>query len=106
MKKITSILLFLSALLYVSCDALDLSPEDYYGSGNFWTKEAQVEGYMNGLHNNLRSSYTMFYVLGEARGGTSRYGTSSLGTSMSYSDPIKNNMLTKDNTGISNWYDL
>ena len=66
MKKITSILLFLSALLYVSCDALDLSPEDYYGSGNFWTKEAQVEGYMNGLHNNLRSSYTMFYVLGEA----------------------------------------
>ena len=56
MKKITSILLFLSALLYVSCDALDLSPEDYYGSGNFWTKEAQVEGYMNGLHNNLRSS--------------------------------------------------
>ena len=72
MKKITSILLFLSALLYVSCDALDLSPEDYYGSGNFWTKEAQVEGYMNGLHNNLRSSYTMFYVLGEARGGTSR----------------------------------
>ena len=65
MKKITSILLFLSALLYVSCDALDLSPEDYYGSGNFWTKEAQVEGYMNGLHNNLRSSYTMFMYLGK-----------------------------------------
>jgi len=87
--------------LLSSCSALDLSPEDYYGSGNFWNQKAQVEGYMIGLHSNLRNSYSMFFILGEARGGTSRYGTS-----LSYSDPIKNNMLTADNTGISGWNGL
>ena len=106
MKKIRTILYMVAAALLTSCSALDLSPEDYYGSGNFWNQKAQVEGYMTGLHSHLRSNYTMFFILGEARGGTSRYGTSSLGTSLSYSDPIKNNMLTADNPGISGWNDL
>lgn len=106
MKKIRNILFMAVVALLSSCSALDLSPEDYYGSGNFWNQKAQVEGYMIGLHSNLRNSYSMFFILGEARGGTSRYGTSSLGTSLSYSDPIKNNMLTADNTGISGWNGL
>lgn len=106
MKTIRNILFMTVLALLSSCSALDLSPEDYYGSGNFWNQKAQVEGYMTGLHSQLRGSYSMFFILGEARGGTSRYGTSSLGTSLSYSDPIKNNMLTADNPGISGWNGL
>lgn len=106
MKKLRNILFVVVAALLSSCNALDLSPEDYYGSGNFWNQPEQVEGYIVGLHADLRNNYTMFFILGEARGGTSRYGTSSLGTSLSYSDPIKNNMLTADNPGISGWNGL
>ena len=44
MKKIIYIIsLFVSSVLYTSCDALDLAPEDYFGSGNYWNNEAQVE---------------------------------------------------------------
>lgn len=92
-----------AAIALASCNALDLSPIDHYGSGNFWNTTAQVEGYMTGMHNQLRGSYTMFYTLGEARGGTLRSGTSSLNTSLDMSDPIKNNQFTKDKTGVSNW---
>lgn len=60
MKKLIYILGCALGLGLYSCDALDLSPEDYYGSGNFWNKESQVEGYILGLHQQLRSSYNMF----------------------------------------------
>ena len=104
MKRISYILsIFISVLFYTSCDSLDLSPEDYYGSSNFWNNEAQVKGFMTGLHTDLRGDYTLFYLLGEARGGTSRTGTSSLNTSLNYSSPIKDNQFTKDNVGISSW---
>lgn len=103
-KYISNIgLALIATLTLVSCNALDLSPIDHYGSGNFWNTTAQVEGYMNGLHNHLRGSYSMLYTLGEARGGTLRSGTSSLNTSIDMSDPIKNNQFTKDKTGVSNW---
>ena len=50
MKKIIYIIsLFVSSVLYTSCDALDLTPEDYFGSGNYWNNEAQVDGYMTCL---------------------------------------------------------
>ena len=29
-----------------ACDALDLSPIDYYGSSNYWTKPEHIIGYM------------------------------------------------------------
>lgn len=106
MKKIIYILsLFAATLLYSSCDALDLSPEDFYGSGNFWNNEAQVKGYVIGLHTQLRDNYNIFYTLGEARGGTHRTGASSGDTSLDQ-DRIKTNLLDKDNTGISNWSGL
>lgn len=106
MKKISHILIACIAVLFSSCSALDLSPQDWYGSGNFWNNEAQVKGYMNGLHANLRSRNQMFYILGEARGGTQRVGTSSLNTSLDYSSPIKGNQFTRDHTGVSGWYSL
>ncbi|MCS3285112.1 hypothetical protein NXY47_00285 [Bacteroides fragilis] len=33
---------------------LVVSPIDFYGSGSYWTTEAQVTGYMDGLHKHLR----------------------------------------------------
>lgn len=106
MKNIIYILsLFVSSVLYTSCDALDLSPEDYFGSGNYWNNEAQVKGYMNGLHSQLRGSYDMFYVLGEVRGGTQRVGTSSENTSLNYAN-LRSNVIDEDKPGISNWYGL
>lgn len=106
MKKIIYIIsLFVSSVLYTSCDALDLTPEDYFGSGNYWNNEAQVDGYMTGMHSQLRSYYDMFYVLGEVRGGTQRVGTSSENTSLNYAN-LRSNVIDQDRPGISNWYGL
>jgi hypothetical protein len=96
----------LAALICNSCDSLDLSPEDFYGSGNFWNNSAQVEGYMIGLHNNLRGSYNMFFQLGETRGGAHRTGVSSISTGLNNSSPQKTNEFTYSSTGISNWFGL
>lgn len=90
---------------YSSCDLLDLSPEDNYSSTSYWKNESHVNSYMLGIHNDLRSKYKMLFVLGEARGGTLKTGTSSLGTTLEM-PVIKNNLLTKDQTGISEWYGL
>lgn len=106
MKKIIYIIsLFVSSLLYTSCDALDLAPEDYFGSGNYWNNEAQVEGYIVGMHSQLRNNYDMFYVLGELRGGTQRVGSSSENTSLNYAN-LRSNLIDQDRPGISNWYGL
>lgn len=108
MRKIyISIMAALALLLFNACDSLDLAPEDYYASGNFWKTEAQVDGFLLGLHADLRTTYGgMMFTLGEARGGTQRLGTSSQNTSIDMSTPVKNNAFTKDLTGISNWMGL
>ncbi len=107
MKKIAYhiVIWIASIVLLMSCDSLNLAPEDYFGSGNFWKNEAQVNGALIGLHSHLRGSYTMFYRLGEMRGGTQRVGTSSLNTSLNNANE-RSNLLDKDHTGISNWYGL
>ena len=52
---ISGVLLATSGLMATSCsDLLDLSPIDYYGSGSYWTTEAQVTGYMDGIHKHIR----------------------------------------------------
>ena len=101
-KTIINTCIAASAVLYTSCD-LDLVPLDYYGSGSYWKTVSQVESYMNGIHVDLRASnFNRQFLLGEARGGTNKSGTSSLITSINY-DRIKENNLDADNTGISNW---
>ena len=61
---------------------------------------------MNGIHVDLRASnFNRQFLLGEARGGTSKSGTSSLITSINY-DRIKENNLDADNTGISGWNNI
>jgi len=87
----------------ISCEKLNLGPEDYYGSSNFWNNEAQVKGFINGIHSQIRSNEVTFWLMGEARGGLQKTGTSSTSTSLDYSSPIKDQGFTKDKTGISNW---
>lgn len=94
------------SLLITSCNSLDLYPEDWNGSETFWKNESQVEGYMLGLHSDLREAYTSFYLLGECRGGTLKAGTSFIGTSLDNSSPIKTNAFTKHQTGMENWNGL
>ena len=108
MKKTPYIFsIFLLTILFHSCDLLDLSPEDYNASENFWKNEAQVDAFALGIHADLRSSYqNMMFLLGEARGGTQKSGTSSQNTSLNNSSPIKDNTFTKDNTGVGAWLGL
>ena len=107
MKRINYIIsTYLILFLLVSCNALDLSPEDYYGSSNFWNNSSQVKGYMIGLHGRLREKAESLFILGEARGGTLKSGTSFLNNSLDYSSPIKTNTFSKYLTGINNWNGL
>lgn len=86
-----------------SCNSLDLAPEDYYGSANFWNNEAQVGGFVIGVHTQMRDLSTTFWVMGEARGGLQKDGTSSTATSLNYSSPIKDQDFTADKTGLGSW---
>jgi hypothetical protein len=97
----------MAIFLLTSCkDTLDLAPIDYYGSSNFWKTLPQVEAYVNGIHLDLRSTnFTRQFLLGEARGGLQKTGTSSQGVSL-YDDPIKGNTLSGDVTGLSSWAGL
>lgn len=88
-----------------SCNSLDLSPEDYYGSGNYWQNESHVSSYLIGLHKQFRDQSGMFLTLGETRGGTRMSSTSSYGTVLHSSDLILND-IDKDKTHVSNFNGL
>jgi len=105
--KILFLLVILSALVAPSCDGvLDLAPEDFYSTGNFWNNEAQVEGFIHGLHNNMRAGHFSYFLLGEARGGLQRHGISSTATSLDHSSPIKDQDFTAQKTGVTAWAGL
>ncbi|BEG99498.1 RagB/SusD family nutrient uptake outer membrane protein [Bacteroides sedimenti] len=110
MKTIKSIIFSCAVLatsaFFTSCDKLDLAPIDNYASGNFWNTVPQVQGYMYGMHTRMRDiNFTRNFLLGEARGGTNKSGTSSVSTSLDY-DRIKENNLDASNTGVSGWAGL
>ncbi len=64
------ILLATAAFVFGSCQkTLDLTPEDYYGEGNFWKNESQVSNFMVGIHKQFRDQRFTFIRLGEMRGG-------------------------------------
>ena len=67
MKKIFYSILLSGMMVLSACDALDLSPEDYYGSNDFWNQKSQVEMFMTGIHADLRDKYQMPVTLGEFR---------------------------------------
>lgn len=98
--SLAAILIF----LFSSCDKLDLAPEDYYGSNNFWNNEAQVKGFIYGIHKQIRDASVNYWIMGEVRGGTlkSGSGVSTTSVSMNYM-PFINQGLTKDIPGITAW---
>ena len=104
MKKKTFYLYILGACMaFNSCSMLDLAPEDYYGEGNFWNNEEQVEGYVNGLHVRYRSNACFScFNFGEFRSGMLRDGMATTGEALQAPDVINNN-LTPQNAGMSNW---
>lgn len=101
MKKIFNYITICLTLLLVSCDSLDLAPEDYYAEGNFWKNESQVSGFMSGMHTSLRNKANSFFLMGEQRGGLLiKEGT--FGTGMDNVNMIIHN-LKESTPGFSNW---
>lgn len=80
---------------------LELSPEDYFGDGNFWKTEAQVTNFMVGLHKQFRDNQFQFIRLGEMRGG----GFSNIdrqNTSLNEL-PIIEQRIDENSTGVTGW---
>lgn len=104
MKKILYFTLLMFIPMFIqSCDNLDLAPEDYNGSENYWKNESQVNNFMIGLHNDLREAlYQNTQNYGEFRGGTMRKGTNTMGTSTNVSGLVTNN-ISEDAPQIRNW---
>lgn len=105
MKKQLYTIFLTGVLGLASCNSLDLSPEDYYGSSNFWNDKSQVEMFMTGIHADLREKYEMPVTLGEFRSEILISDVTSMGEGI-YGPPMTNNLLTKDNTGVKDWYEL
>lgn len=104
MKKIFYILcLIATPLFFQACDNLDLAPIDYAGSGNYWQNEVQVEGFMVGLHDDLREALyknTMYY--GEFRGETMSTRTNTCGSASNVANYIVNS-ISEDTPLQTNW---
>lgn len=103
-------LAFCSTAVLSGCESLDQAPEDYFASGNFWEDEAQVDGYMVGMHSYLRSSWGTNFSMGELRGGLlgdgdDGTGTSVMGESLNAQTIIKQD-LREDNAYFNNWNGL
>lgn len=82
-KYILSTLLVGTVMGLSSCaDKLELAPIDFYGSTSYWKKAAQAQGYIDGLHSNMRSAeWTHNILFGELRGGQYKIGTTADGSS-------------------------
>jgi len=99
-KIITGVMLILVS--FSSCKKLlDLTPEDYFGEGNYWQNETQVSTFMNGMHNQFRGNQFQFYRLGEMRGGS--LATSSImPVSLNELNVIQQN-ISESSTGVGSW---
>jgi len=104
MKKIKNIFLSMLILVFTatSCTkTLDLAPEDYFGDGNFWQNESQVNNFMVGMHKQFRDNQFMFLRLGEMRSGNFS-NVDRQNTSLNEL-PIIEQRIDETSTGISNW---
>lgn len=104
MKKILyTICLAAAPFFFQACDNLDLSPIDYSAAGNYWQNETQVNSFMVGLHNDLRSQlYQNNVILGEHRGEIMSTGANVCGTGNRYPNHISN-LISEDQPLVTNW---
>lgn len=105
MKKIIYTLLFAGGLLATSCNDLDLTPQDYYGAGNFWKTEAHIIGNIEGAHIQFRNHAFDYWTLGEARGGTQKTGTSSMLQNI-YSTDLKTQNFSETIPNNGSWFNF
>lgn len=109
MKKIFLKLSLLAALVggvsLTSCESLDLTPQDYFGSGNFWKNESQVNSYMIGIHSKFRDRVLDLYWLGEPRAKLMRSGTCTMGASLNRSNFIEST-LSQASPGFDKWANM
>lgn len=104
MKKVLYSIFVLILIFSVNaCNKLDLGPEDYYASGNFWKTTAQVDGAMVGIHAQLRGNQFTFFQLGELRGGDFKDGTGATGTSSLNSVQFIRQDIRESAPGFSSW---
>ncbi|WP_461486089.1 RagB/SusD family nutrient uptake outer membrane protein, partial [Pedobacter sp.] len=103
MNKLKYIALVLTVIISTtSCKkVLDLAPEDYFGDGNFWQNEAQVNNFMAGIHNQFRNNQFQFERLGEMRGG-SFSNIDRQNTSLNEL-PIIQQDLSENSVGVGSW---
>ena len=103
MKKIRLyICCALLSVLASSCqDALELTPQDYFGDSNFWQNESQVNNFMVGLHKQFRDNQFQFLRLGEMRGGN--YSTVDRQATSLNELPVIEQRLEETSSGVSNW---
>jgi hypothetical protein len=104
MKKFKNIFLSMVILVFTatSCTkTLDLTPEDYFGDGNFWKNESQVNNFMVGMHKQFRDNQFMFLRLGEMRSGNFS-NVDRQNTSLNELQIIEQR-IDETSTGISNW---
>ena len=104
MNKFKNILLSIMTLAIVatSCTkTLDLTPEDYFGDGNFWQNESQVNNFMVGIHKQFRDNQFMFLRLGEMRSGN--YSNVDRQNTSLNELPIIEQRIEETSTGVSNW---
>jgi hypothetical protein len=103
MNKLKYIALVFTVIIStMSCKkTLDLSPEDYFGDGNFWQNESQVNGFMSGIHLQFRNSMFQFERLGEMRGG-SFSNVDRQNTSLNEL-PIIQQDISENSAGVGSW---
>lgn len=103
MKKIKYyIYCLLLGLMTASCqNTLDLTPEDYFGDGNFWQNEAQVSNFMVGLHKQFRDNQFQFVRLGEMRSGI--YSNVDRQATSLNELPVIEQRLEETSSGVNSW---
>ena len=103
MKNVKHILfVMLVFLTLTSCKkTLELTPEDYFGDGNFWQNESQVTNFMVGIHKQFRDNQFMFLRLGEMRSGN--YSNIDRQNTSLNELPIIEQRIDENSAGVGSW---
>lgn len=90
------------AIASSSCKkTLELTPEDYFGDGNFWKNESQVNNFMVGIHKQFRDNQFMFNRLGEMRSGN--YSNVDRQNTSLNELPIIEQRIDENSAGVGSW---
>ena len=98
-----SVALVAAGMGMTSCaDKLDLSPQDWYGAGNFWTTEAQAIGNISAQMATFRGfNYQNTRLFGELRGGA--YVVAGSDGVVINDIPVIEQNLSQTNYGVANF---